>query len=198
MTFIKERTKVVWEEKLPKVNFCSAKLFPEVVVADQPCRGGGGQLSKSFFTKFCLSNWFHPDQNWLHRPRPHDKSLDRPHVRHQYRTYDWSHDWPPKLWCQCSLESETGCGDFFAKVCWWWSLPIFLLSHFSETESQQRANPVSQPKVTIFKKKNSSKNAAIFVWEGFFLYFIFSPHNGQLKVNCPNLKWTSWPGFNQM
>ena len=93
MTFIKERTKVVWEEKLPKVNFCSAKLFPEVVVADQPCRGGGGQLSKSFFTKFCLSNWFHPDQNWLHRPRPHDQSLDRPHVRHQYRTYDWSHDW---------------------------------------------------------------------------------------------------------
>ena len=64
MTFIKERTKVVWEEKLPKVNFCSAKLFPEVVVADQPCRGGGGQLSKSFFTKFCLSNWFHPDQLW--------------------------------------------------------------------------------------------------------------------------------------
>ena len=32
MTFIEERTKVVWEEKLPKVNFFSAKLFPKVVV----------------------------------------------------------------------------------------------------------------------------------------------------------------------
>ena len=32
MTFIKERTKVVWEEKLPKVNFFCAKLFPKVVV----------------------------------------------------------------------------------------------------------------------------------------------------------------------
>lgn len=32
MTFIKARTKMVWEEKLPKVNFFSAKLFPKVVV----------------------------------------------------------------------------------------------------------------------------------------------------------------------
>ena len=33
MTFIKARTKnKVWEEKLPKVNFFSAKLFPKVVV----------------------------------------------------------------------------------------------------------------------------------------------------------------------
>ena len=45
MTFIKERTKIVWEEKLPKVNFFSAKLFSKVVVGTpQPARQPGSTV----------------------------------------------------------------------------------------------------------------------------------------------------------